>query len=71
MQSGVDKQNAVLDTEVKLQKKVAKNLEIWRVRKTVRLPLNGMTPRRADISIAIVTLKSETIEERLQSANGR
>lgn len=69
MQSGVDKQNAVLDTEVKLQKKVAKNLEIWRVRKTVRLPLNGMTPRRADISI--VTLKSETIEERLQSANGR
>lgn len=69
MQSGVDKQNAVLDTEVKLQKKVAKNLEIWRVRKTVRLPLNGMTPRQADISI--VTLKSETIEERLQSANGR
>lgn len=45
MQRGVDKQNAVLDTEVKLQKKVAKNLEIWRVRKTVRLPLNGMTPR--------------------------
>lgn len=67
--SGVYKQNALLDIEGKLQKKVAKNLEILRVRKKVRLPLNGMTPRRADISI--VTLKSETIEERLQSANGR